>query len=172
VAKRGFFMYWLTPLGRMRDAADSLSSAVKDSKNKLKPPSACDIASLDVQDVRRIADARDRFDAMYVLHRWTPSEIAQQRKALRSGKVTALIMAAIVFLVSLLVIATGSPMIQMFAMPLGIFITILSLAQAFRYALFETQLDLRAFIDARSFLAMPDFWSRILGRKPIRTTNT
>lgn len=163
MAKRGFFMYWFTPLGRMRDAANQLGDAIKDSKSKLKPPEPKSMDELDERDVRRITDARERFEVMYAMHQWTPEELARQKKALKVGKVTALAMAAFVFLVSLGVVAMASPMVQLFAMPLGIFITILSLTQAFRYALFETQVDLRAFIDARSFLAMPDFWRRLLG---------
>jgi hypothetical protein len=163
MSKRGFFMYWFTPFGRMRDAANSLGDAVKDSKSKLKPPRVVDLDDLDERDVRRITDAKERFEVMYAMHQWTPAELANQKKALKAGKVTALAMAAFVFIVSLGLIAVASPMVHLFAMPLGIFLTILSLAQSFRYALFETQVELRAFIDARAFLSMPDFWRRLLG---------
>jgi len=99
---------------------------------------------------------------MYAMHQWTPGELEQQKKAIRVGKITALAMAAVVFVVSLGLIMFSTPMIQFFAMPMGILLTILSLTQAFRHALHEAQLDLRALISAKTFLSLPDFWHRVL----------
>jgi len=162
MAKRGFFMYWFTPLGRMRDAASSLSGAIKLSKDRIKATAAPVRDPLNPDDVRLTENDQERFAAMYAHYKWTPIEIEQQKKALRAGKVTALSMAAVVFVVSLGLIMFAQPMIQLFAIPMGILLTILSFVQAFRHALHETQVDLRALISARTFLSLPDFWSRIL----------
>jgi len=161
MAKRGFFMYWFTPLGRMRDAAGSLTDALRASSSRIKSVAQTP-GPLDPRDVRSTESDRERFTIMYELYKWTPEELVQQKRALRVGKITALTVAAVVFIVSLGLIAFSAPMVQLFAMPMGILLTVLSLAQAFRYALHEAQVDSRALISAKTFLSLPDFWSRVL----------
>lgn len=162
MAKRGFFMYWFTPLGRMRDAASSLSDAARASKERIAAMGPKPAEDLSDEDVRKIEDAQMRFEAIYEMNRWTEHELSKQRRAVNVGKITSLALASVVFVVSLGMIMFAVPMVQMFVLPIGILLTVLSLAQAFRHALYEAQIDKRSLMDAKAFLAMPDFWSRLL----------
>lgn len=114
-------------------------------------------------DVRRIEDSRDRYRAMYALHEWTPEEIAQQLKALRITKMVAFI-SALIALTAVIALAIKAPVwMSLFLIPISGSVLVLGIAQGFKYALYETQINLSDFISAREFVSREDFWLRLVG---------
>ncbi len=162
--ERRRFLDWFTPFGAFRRARRSLleaSTSVKEALNQRSRRLSTD--ELHPDDLRRIEDARERFGAMYKLHGWTEQELREQMRAVRNTKVTALALMSVSFVGSIGSILMAPAWMLLLVLPLGGSVTILCAAQAFRYALWEAQLQERSFIDAKTFVRMPDFWRRLLG---------
>lgn len=154
---------WFLPLRPFRKAMYSLREThemVKESFRRHRPANP---DTLDPDDVRRIQDARERFEVMYRLHGWTESELREQLRAVRYTKITALSLTGVAFVCSIGAILMVPGWIIVFVLPIGSSVTVLCAAQAFRYALWEAQIQERSFIDFKTFLAMPDFWRRLFG---------
>ncbi len=163
--KRRGLLEWITPVGSFRRAAESIAEAKQSVKealasSRVKPAR---VEDLDERDVRRITDARQRFEVMYQMHGWTEAELREQLRAVRATKVTAQALAGVAFVATLGAVFLVQPLMLMIVVPLGGSVTVLCAAQAFRYALWETQIVERSFVDAKTFLAMPDFWRRFIG---------
>lgn len=114
-------------------------------------------------DVRNITDAKERFEAMYQLHGWSEPELAVQVRTLKFTKITAIVM-AIFSVAGVVWLAVVAPLwLSIFLIPMGGCSLVLGLAQAFKYALYEAQIQLREFISAKEFINRDDFWPRVLG---------
>lgn len=161
--RRRSILEWVTPLGGFRRARDSVVEAHGAVKEALARQQQTRERELDPDDLRRIEDERERFIAMYKLHGWTEHELREQQRAVRNTKITALALTAVAFVGAMGAIWMAPGWMLLFVLPVGGSVTILCAAQAFRYALWEAQLEERAFIDAKTFLAMPNFWQRLLG---------
>lgn len=166
--KRSAILRYMTPISSIERAVGSLSRArdcitqsFNSMKNKL-PDQSVD-GKYPEGDLRNIKDSAKRYQAMYELHDWTPDAIALQRKTLRRTKMVAFIFSIISFL-CVVILAIKTPIwISVLLIPLSGITLILGVAQGFKYALYETQIDLCEFISAREFASRQDFWNRLLG---------
>lgn len=151
---------WFFPVRSFRKARQSIADAKQSVVEALtaRNPSA-DTSSIDIP---ADADAKKRFEAMAKLYGWTDAELREQLRAVRATKVTALALTGVAFIGSLGAMVMVPLWMLFFVLPLGGSVTILCAAQAFRYALWEAQLVERAFIDAKTFVRMPDFWRRLI----------
>lgn len=159
---------FVTPMGAVRRAAASVvraASAVKASAKTMGEslPGQANGAGFAEDDPRSIADARERFSALYELEGWTESDLRLQVKAVRRTKITAICM-SIFALAGVVVLATTVPLwMAIFLIPASGSLLVLGFAQAFKYALMETQVSLRELISAREFVGRSDFWMRLFG---------
>jgi hypothetical protein len=114
-------------------------------------------------DVRNISDAKERFETMYEMHGWTEKELAKQIKTSRNTKLTAMV-TGIFAVTGVIVLAIKAPLVlSVFLIPISGVVLVLGLSQSFKYALYETQMNLREFISAREFAAREDFFIRYFG---------
>jgi hypothetical protein len=114
-------------------------------------------------DVRNISDAKQRFEAMYEMHEWNEKDLAKQVKTTKNTKLTAMV-TGILALAGVIALAVKAPLwLSVFLIPVSAAVIVLGLAQSFKYALYEAQLDLREFISAREFVARADLWARYFG---------
>lgn len=161
--EKGSVWDWFLPLRPLRKAGQSLretNEMILESFRRKRPVNP---EELHPDDVRRIQDARERFAAMYQLHGWTETELREQMRAVRATKITALALTAVSFVGSIGAILMAPGWLIVFILPIGSSVTVLCAAQAFRYGLWEAQIRERAFIDFKTYLAMPDFWRRLFG---------
>lgn len=164
MSKRRKVLEYIFPIRQVSKAATSVREASRSVKGAVMgAASSGRTEDLHPDDVRRIEDSRERFEAMYQLHGWTPGEIEQQIRAVRATKVVALCFGSAIFVSSLGVILFVKPLLWFVALPLGGCLTMLCAAQSFKYALYEAQLKERRFLNAKEFLGLPDFWSRLIG---------
>lgn len=151
-------LYWFTPLGALRRAQRSIveaSASVKDSFSRREEGPKTPEPSSD-------EEARRRFEEMYRAKGWTEAELKEQFKAVRSAKITALALMAASMVCAIGALIFAPLWIRFLAFPLGVAITVLCFAQALRFAIWEAQIEQRAFISARTFVGYPDFWSRLI----------
>lgn len=114
-------------------------------------------------DLRNISDAKARFEAMYELHEWTEPLLQAQLRSLRITKITAMAM-AVFSVAGVVLLAMTTPLwLSVFLIPLSGMVMVLGIAQSFKHALFQTQLELREFISAREFAGRQDFLARLVG---------
>lgn len=150
----------ISPLSPFRRAARSLGDAgeaIKEAVGRRNQRRIDWSASIDLGTARR------RFEQSFEIQGWTEEELAEQLRAVRVTKLTALIMTSVAFAVSLGSMLLAPLWMLFFVLPIGGCVTILCAAQAFRYGLWEAQIKERAFIGPREYLSMPDFWQRLLG---------
>lgn len=141
--------------------ADVIKQTAKDMKAAL--PDQAMAGDFPEGDLRNISDPGERFEAMYALHEWTPMELSQQVRTLKRTKMTAMCV-SVLSLIGIVWLATSSALwVSIFLIPASGSLLILGFAQAFKYALFETQILLREFISARQFVERDDFWLRLFG---------
>lgn len=151
-------LYWFTPLGALRRAQRSIveaSSSVKESFSRREEGSRTPEPSSD-------EEARRRFEEMYRAKGWTEAELKEQLKAVRSAKITALALMAFSVVCAMGVLVFAPLWLRFLAFPLGVAISVLCFAQALRFAIWEAQIEQRAFISARTFVGYPDFWLRLI----------
>jgi hypothetical protein len=114
-------------------------------------------------DIRNISDAKERFQAMYELHEWTEPQLLKQLKSLRMTKITAMVM-SVFSVAGVMLLAWAAPMwLSLFLIPVSGAVMVLGIAQTFKYALYQAQIELREFISAREFANLPDFCERLIG---------
>lgn len=151
----------ISPLSPFRRAARSLGDAgqaIKDAVRQQRSQRRVNwSASIDLGTARR------RFEQAFEIQGWTEEELAEQLRAVRATKLTALIMTSVAFALSLGSMLFVPLWMLFFTLPIGGCVTILCAAQAFRYGLWEAQIKERAFIGPREYLSMPDFWQRLIG---------
>lgn len=157
-----------TPVGAITRAADSIGKAgraIKQTAHVMAEqlPGQSEPGMYPEGDVRNIRDAKERFDVMYEMHGWNEKEFAKQKKTMKVTKITAMVM-SILALAGVIVMAIVMPRwLSLFLIPMSGVILLLGMAQGFKFALYEAQLDLREFISAKEYIARPDFWARFMG---------
>lgn len=172
VKSRGsrFGMSYLTPLYGIRRAADSLAktgqtlgAAARAAAQSLPGQKTSAQQAYEEGDPRRLADPHERFEAIYEINNWTPDDLRRQLGACRNAKLVALLMSVLAFFGVVVAAVYASLLLRLLLIPCGGCVLLLGIAQCFRYALYETQISLRALISARDFVSRPDFWIRLLG---------
>jgi hypothetical protein len=159
---------YMTPLGAITRATDSIGRAGRALKHTAVVmsehlPGQSKPGDYPEGDVRNISDAKERFEVMYEMHEWTSAELAKQIRTLKITKLTAFVM-SILALTGVIVLAIVVPIwLAVLLIPLSGVVLLLGMAQGFKFALYEAQIDLREFISAREFVAREDFWQRMLG---------
>ena len=118
--------------------------------------------TVESDDPRVITDPRMRFEVLYEMNGWSAEELETQRKAVRRTKITSLIMCVLAFCAVVVGLLVAPVWMLLFAMPAAGCLLILSLAQVFKYAHFQAQIELRQLISAREFASLPDFFSRLI----------
>jgi len=141
----------------IRDANESIKATVLDVAKRNAKPSEVP------EDIRSINDAKERFEAMYRANNWTPGEIRNQIKALRRTRLVGILMGSFSILSVFFLVFIVPGWLLIFVVPTGSCLAILSFAQVFKYALWETQIRLREFIGVKEFVSRDDFWVRLLG---------
>ena len=114
-------------------------------------------------DLRNIADAKERFVAMYQNNDWTEPQLLTQIAVCRRTKIFALIL-AILGVTGIIVLAVKTPawIAILLTFPASLCL-LLGVGKSFQFALYEAQLKLRELISAREFVARPDFFVRFFG---------
>lgn len=153
------------PLRRISTALRQTGASLRETAEQFKaalPDHPTARQSFEEGDPRAIEDPRERFEAMYSIGGWSERELGEQRIAIVRTKLTALIMssATLAGVVGALVMA---PLwMLLFILPLGGSVLILCLAQTFKFAHYQAQIELRSLISARQFASRPDFLARLV----------
>ncbi|QYY33728.1 hypothetical protein K2O51_31285 (plasmid) [Cupriavidus pinatubonensis] len=105
-------------------------------------------------------DERAAFEALFVRNQWTPEQLIEQRRAVVRAKWAMLATTWALLCLTLGVIwffpGIVGFLVGVFGFGLG---AVICAARMIQYALFQSQIDLRALITFRAFLARPDFFS-------------
>ncbi len=112
-------------------------------------------------DVGAIADDKDRFEEIYKANGWTERDLGEQVIACKRTRLTCVFLAAVSLAIAFTALFLAPIWTLIFILPIGGSTAILALAQAFKFALFETQIELRSLIDARTFYARDDLFARM-----------
>lgn len=158
----------ISPFGGIVRAGKALAHTGAVLKNTVKVmgqslPGQARPGSFEEGDIRNIADSKERFQAMYVEHGWTPGEIVQQIKALRATKFTAVVTSVVSFFAVLALAIVVPRWIALFLIPISGIVFICGISLTFKYALFEAQVKLEDFISAKEFVSREDFFDRLIG---------
>lgn len=137
---------------------ESLAEMAHTFRNKLPEQDGQELPG----DPRTIADPCERFELIYKLNGWTPEEVIAQHKAVRRSKFAALVMAVVALVGYLVAMLTLPAWMLLVLVPVGGCLLILGAAQTFRFALYESQLELRSLISAREFASRNDFFRRLV----------
>lgn len=107
-------------------------------------------------------DERAAFDALFVHNKWTDEQLAAQRRAIVRAKwamlATSWVMLCLMLGVILFFPGVVGFLIGVFGFGLG---AVICGARTVQCALFQAQIDLRALISFRAFLARDDFFHRL-----------
>lgn len=108
-------------------------------------------------------DAREGFEALYAHNKWTPEQLANQRKSMRRFKWAFLIMAWISVCGSIGVafVTTDSPWLFLYGCVGMLTVALTFLVRAVQFALYQTQIDDRALCSLKAFWNRRDFWPRL-----------
>ena len=144
-------------LVRMRDALRGMADEMKNGLEKPVP----------IEEIRgaleAAQDGKQRFAVLYEAGAWTQPELDEQLKAVHRTKLACLASSAVA-LAAIISAAIFLPLwMYFFIMPMLGCMLILALAQSFKFALYEAQLELKDIITAKKFVSLPDFWPRYLG---------
>lgn len=167
-ATLGSRIAYFTPIHSMRragasmvDAKGRITQMFREFQSSL--PSRDPNAVYAEDDVRQIEDAGERFQAMYEMHGWNEDEMAQQIRACSRTKIAGLCVSIVCLVATFSALLFAPLWMLFFITPLGGCGVILGVSQAFKFALFETQLKLRSLIDAKTFYSREDFFQRMIG---------
>ena len=165
--KKSSRIAYFTPIHSIRRAGSSLSGArtrIAQTFNGFKNALPSRQSGVyDQDDLRSIDDPEQRFRAMYEEFGWTEEEILGQANACSRTKLVALSLALISLVATLGALFFAPIWMLLFVVPIGGSAVILGFAQAFKFALFETQINLKSLIDAKTFYAREDFFIRMIG---------
>ncbi|WP_342051307.1 MULTISPECIES: hypothetical protein [unclassified Cupriavidus] len=105
---------------------------------------------------------RAAFDALFALNKWTDQQLAVQRSAIVRAKwamlATSWVMVCLMLGVVFFFPGVVGALIGVFGFGLA---SLICCARMVQCALFQTQIDLRALISFRAFLARDDFFHRL-----------
>lgn len=166
--KIGKALAYFTPIravGRAFSSVSQTKNSLVEAATRMRQalPGQAAPGSYPAGDLRNISDAKERFEAMYQLHGWTEPDIQKQLRSLQITKITSMVM-AILSVGGVVLLATSTPLwISLFLIPVSGAVLILGIAQAFKHALYQAQIELREFISAREFVSRPDFIARLFG---------
>lgn len=106
---------------------------------------------------------RQRFEALVAVHGWTDDGLAEQLRAVRRTKLFAMATtgAALVGAFATMFLAPIWALLLISIGTLGL--AAMGLAQTFRFGLYQAQLESRALINYRQYLARPDFFRHLFG---------
>lgn len=171
VKRKGKALKWIlyfTPIyplmrtaGALTRARETVVKAIKKGNDNLS--SSTPEGKYPEDDVRSIQNAEQRFQAMYELHEWSECELHMQKLACQRTKLASFSIAIVGFISVLGLILAMPYWTMMFILPVGGCVVILGLAQGFKFALYQAQIDLKSLIGARDFLAREDFFVRLIG---------
>ena len=159
---------FVTPMGAIRRATDSVAKTrevliqAKQSMVDNLPGQNPD-GKYEEGDIRNIKDSKLRFQAMYDEHAWTPEEVDKQKRVCHVTKLVAFVMAIASVVGVVTLVLKSSLLMTLVLTPVACVSLLLGVAQGFKYALFEAQLDLKEFISAREFVSRVDFFRRLIG---------
>lgn len=161
-------LLYFTPFYSLGRAAESISQtknglAESLSRMKDKLPSHNPDGEFPADDARSIKDGRERFEVMYAIHDWNDSDIENQKFACSRTKLVSLLAAVFSFATVIASIFFAPLWMLIFIVPVGGCLCILGLVQAFKFALYEAQLEMRDLIGAKEFYAREDFFLRLIG---------
>ncbi len=158
------FFLPLRAIGRatqsVADAKKSLIQMGRQFRDNL--PAQVGARDVEPDDPRAINDPRLRFEKLYELNGWTPEALQEQLTAVARTKLAALIMSVLALCAVITSLFLAPLWMLLFAMPIGGCLLVLGLSQVFKYAHFQTQIELRSLIAAREFASLPDFFLRLL----------
>lgn len=161
-------LLYFTPFYAIGRAAESISqtkNGLSESLSRMrdKLPGHNQADEFPAEDARSIKDGRERFEVMYAMHEWNDSDIETQKVACNRTKLVSLLAAVFSFATVIASIFFAPLWMLIFIVPVGGCLCILGLAQAFKFALYETQLEMRDLIGAKEFYAREDFFLRLIG---------
>ena len=154
------------PLRRMSRAFGETRASLRETLKQFKaalPDQPTGSRSFEEGDPRGIEDPRERFEALYAIGGWSEQELDEQRRAVVRTKLVALIMSVVTFSGVLGALVMAPLWMLLFIVPLGGSLLILGLAQTFKFAHYQAQLEMRSLISARQFASLPDFLVRLVG---------
>jgi len=105
-----------------------------------------------------------RFAALADLHQWTADGLAEQLVAVRRGKRFALVAAAMVFCLALATFYFAPVWVVLVLGPCLFTACTLALLSAFKYGLYQSQLEDRSLHGPRDYLSRQDFIQHLLLR--------
>lgn len=105
--------------------------------------------------------ASEKFEHAYSQGGWTEEQVLRQYGAFRAAKFVQLVI-GLALLPALVAVAITAPLwLVMFSVPVMSAFSVVLIAQAFRHAWWQCQIDLRAMITFKEFIGRSDLFARL-----------
>lgn len=165
----------LKPLGQARDAAVQIKADV----DKLKEAKAKVLANQEAQargylaghseetaeqllHPELIKDPARRFEVLVSMREWSEVDLEEQHLAVRRGKRFASVCSVVLVVGGLAMLIMGQPLMKIFIVPCLFTGCALAIANAFKYGLYQFQLERRSILSGQVYASQPDFFKHLV----------
>lgn len=139
--------------GQISGAAGAVGQRIRHRRQGQAPGYAAEL--------ERLSPAA-KFAFLYKKFDWTEAELRQQRAALRRSR-RVLLALSVIFAAAFVFVLVRAPWwLALIVISALAFACVKSLLAVFQLALFEAQIERRSIFEARDFLALRDFWWRLV----------
>lgn len=117
-----------------------------------------DLTPEDLENPKRIKNPHLRFEAIYAIRGWSPESLKNQLISVRRTKIASAYLSIFTLLGALFCLFWLPVVAMIFACPMLLFTSSVSLASAVKYGMFQSQIEQRKLLGHREFLGRPDLF--------------
>ena len=148
-------------LAKAKDQREKHRAELAERAKLLEANPGAEVTAEQMMNPALIADPFKRFEVIAELNNWTDPELGEQLVSVRRGKRFAVFAGLIVTTLGLTTILMAPAWIVFVLSPCLVVVVGYSMAQAFKYGLFQFQLEHRALLGGKDYFSQADFFRHL-----------